>query len=164
MRGDRIKALRKELGWNQSELAAALDVSRSAVSMWEIGASDTPLPMLQLLAETLHTSPAYLMGLTDDPADYDNDDLADVSPEIIRMANGNAREARRLQKAIDDDAREEWYKINDAARQELFDDPDRRALLSFARKGSPEAVRQVNALIDALKATNPDFYDGDDPA
>ena len=50
------------------------------------------------------------------------------------------------------------------ARQDLFDDPDRKALLSFARNGSPEAIRQVNAVIDALKATNPDFYDGDDPA
>lgn len=50
------------------------------------------------------------------------------------------------------------------ARQDLFDDPDRKALLSFARNGSAEAVRQVNAVIDALKATNPDFYDGDDPA
>ena len=25
-------------------------------------------------------------------------------------------------------------------------------------------VKQVAALIDALRATNPDFYDGDDPA
>ena len=50
------------------------------------------------------------------------------------------------------------------ARQELRDDPDRRALLDLARHGSPEAVRQVAALIDALRKTNPDFYDGDDPA
>lgn len=50
------------------------------------------------------------------------------------------------------------------ARQDLLDDPDRRALLNLARHGSPEAVRQVAAVIDALRATNPDFYDGDDPA
>ena len=50
------------------------------------------------------------------------------------------------------------------ARQDVFDDPDRRALLNLARHGSPEAVRQVAAVIDALHATNPDFYDGDDPA
>ena len=51
-----------------------------------------------------------------------------------------------------------------AARQELFDDPDRKALLNLARYGSAQDVRQVAALIDVLRATNPDFYDGDDPA
>ena len=50
------------------------------------------------------------------------------------------------------------------AREELADDPDRRALLNLARYGSAQDVRQVAALIDALRATNPDFYDGDDPA
>lgn len=114
MRGDRIKALRKKLGWNQIDLAQALDVSRSTVSMWEIGASDTPRPMLESLAAALQTSPAYLMGWTDDPTDYENDDLADVSPEIIRMANGDAREARRIQRAMDDSSREEWYKMTDS--------------------------------------------------
>ena len=50
------------------------------------------------------------------------------------------------------------------AREELADDPDRKALLNLARYGSAQDVRQVAALIDALKKTNPDFYDGDDPA
>lgn len=50
------------------------------------------------------------------------------------------------------------------AREELADDPERRALLNLARYGSAQDVRQVAALIDALRATNPDFYDGDDPA
>ena len=50
------------------------------------------------------------------------------------------------------------------AREELADDPDRKALLNLARYGSAQDVKQVAALIDALRATNPDFYDGDDPA
>lgn len=50
------------------------------------------------------------------------------------------------------------------AREELADDPDRKALLNLARYGSAKDVKQVKALIDALRATNPDFYDGDDPA
>lgn len=49
------------------------------------------------------------------------------------------------------------------AREELADDPDRKALLNLARYGSAKDVKQVAALIDALRATNPDFYDGDDP-
>ena len=49
-------------------------------------------------------------------------------------------------------------------REELRRDPDRKALLKLARNGSAQDVRQAMALIDALRATNPDFYDGDDPA
>lgn len=50
------------------------------------------------------------------------------------------------------------------AREELANDPDRKALLNLARYGSAQDVRAVASLIDALRATNPDFYDGDDPA
>lgn len=49
-------------------------------------------------------------------------------------------------------------------RDDLRNDPDRRALLMLAKNGSAQDVRQVAALIDALRATNPEFYDGDDPA
>ena len=49
-------------------------------------------------------------------------------------------------------------------REELRRDPDRRILFSLAKNGTAQQVRQAVALIDALKKTNPDFYDGDDPA
>lgn len=49
-------------------------------------------------------------------------------------------------------------------REDLRDDPDRRTLLMLAKNGSAEDVRQVAAIVDALRATNPQFYDGDDPA
>ena len=56
------------------------------------------------------------------------------------------------------------YNDPNQAREELADDPDRKALLNLARYGSAQDVRAVASLIDALRATNPDFYDGDDPA
>lgn len=58
-----------------------------------------------------------------------------------------------------DSATDPW-----AEREALRRDPDRRALLDLAEHGPSKDVRQVVALIDALRATNPDFYDGDDPA
>lgn len=58
-----------------------------------------------------------------------------------------------------DDEREVW-ELREAARR----DPDRRVLLKLAQNGTAQDVRQAVALIDALRATNPDFYDGDDPA
>lgn len=59
--------------------------------------------------------------------------------------------------STDDD---ELWTLREAERR----DPDRKALFKLSKYGRPEDIRQVNAIIDALKATNPDFYDGDDPA
>ncbi len=49
-------------------------------------------------------------------------------------------------------------------REALRRDPNRRMLFSLAKYGTDEEVNATVKLIDALKATNPDFYDGDDPA
>lgn len=58
------------------------------------------------------------------------------------------------------DGEREVWELREAARR----DPDRRVLLKLAQNGTAQDVRQAVALIDALRATNPDFYDGDDPA
>lgn len=73
----------------------------------------------------------------------------------ISLAELNGQDAS-AQTSQDDDP---W-----TLREELRRDPNRKALLKLARNGSAQDVRQAMALIDALRATNPDFYDGDDPA
>ena len=82
-----------------------------------------------------------------------------VSPKITTaqiIADKLGISLSELNGSKDDDAQQ--------AREELADDPDRKALLNLARYGSAQDVRAVASLIDALRATNPDFYDGDDPA
>ncbi len=49
-------------------------------------------------------------------------------------------------------------------REAIRRDPKRRMLLDLAEYGSNKDIDAAVALIDALRATNPDFYDGDDPA
>lgn len=49
-------------------------------------------------------------------------------------------------------------------RESLRDDPNRRMLFSLAKNATAKDVEAAASLIDALRATNPDFYDGDDPA
>ena len=58
-----------------------------------------------------------------------------------------------------DEERDLW-EIREAARR----DPGRKVLLKLAKNGTAQDVKQAVALIDALRKTNPDFYDGDDPA
>ena len=78
--------------------------------------------------------------------------IADKLGISLSELNGGPADA-----ANDDD---ELWTLREAERR----DPDRKALFKLSKYGRPEDIRQVNAIIDALKATNPDFYDGDDPA
>lgn len=77
--------------------------------------------------------------------------IADKLGVSLSELNGGPAES-----ADDDDL----WTLREAERR----DPDRKALYKLSKYGRPEDIRQVNAIIDALKATNPDFYDGDDPA
>lgn len=79
-----------------------------------------------------------------------------VTPQVIRGLDPLPGDAPT---SMSDEERELWQ-----ARQALRVDPNRRALMDLATNGSAQDVRQVAALIDALRATNPDFYDGDDQA
>lgn len=60
---------------------------------------------------------------------------------------------------LSEDDRELW-EAREAARR----DPERRILFKLAKNGTATQVRQMVSLLDAMRATNPDFYDGDDPA
>jgi transcriptional regulator with XRE-family HTH domain len=81
--------------------------------------------------------------------------IADVLNVPIAMLISREDQEKALGKLYNDPTQ---------AREELADDPERKALLNLARYGSAQDVRAVASLIDALRATNPDFYDGDDPA
>ena len=64
MLGARIAALRRSQGWNQAELARRLQISPSAVGMYEQGRREPSAQMLVALARTLGVSVDYLLGRT----------------------------------------------------------------------------------------------------
>ena len=163
--GEKIKALRLERGMTLEQVGNLVGVGKSTVRKWESGQiANMRRDKIALLAQALGVSPAYLMGWSEDPIDYDNYDLTEVSTEIVKHFNGDTRRIHAFLQARDEDARREAAESALQAREDLATDPDRKALLNLARYGSAQDVRQVAALIDALRATNPDFYDGDDPA
>ena len=49
---NRLKVLRAERGWNQSELAARLEISRQSVTAIETGKYDPSLPLAFRIADT----------------------------------------------------------------------------------------------------------------
>ena len=58
--GDRIRILRSGRGMTQQQLADALDVSRSAVAMWERGEREPNLEMLEAISAALQRRAAQL--------------------------------------------------------------------------------------------------------
>ncbi len=64
---DRIKRRREELNLSQEELASKLGYkSRSSINKIEMGLSDIPFSKIKDFAMALETTPAYIMGWTEE--------------------------------------------------------------------------------------------------
>ncbi len=62
---ERLKELRLERGLGQVQLAKALDVGKSVVSLWELGKCEPTLSKLIAMARFFGVSIDYLAGLED---------------------------------------------------------------------------------------------------
>lgn len=61
--GDRIKSLRKELKMSQTDLATKIGTTKQNIYKYENGIiTNIPSDKIELLAQTLNTTPAHLMG------------------------------------------------------------------------------------------------------
>lgn len=61
--GKTIRALRKDLGYSQTELANKLFVSQDTVSLWELDKSLPDLNALVLMSQIFCVSTDYILGL-----------------------------------------------------------------------------------------------------
>ena len=64
--GSRIKALRKQTGLTQSELASRFGVDRSTVASWEINRREIDFETLKQLSALFEVRPEYLLCTTDE--------------------------------------------------------------------------------------------------
>ena len=84
--GDRIRNLRIKSDLSQTELAEKIEVSKQTLYKYEKNIiTNVPSVKVEALAEALKTTPAYLMGWTDDPRDYENDPDIQVPEEFLEM-------------------------------------------------------------------------------
>ncbi|MBP3941530.1 MAG: helix-turn-helix transcriptional regulator [Christensenellaceae bacterium] len=60
---EKIKELRENAGYSQSQLAKRLDVTRSSVNAWEMGLSMPTTQYVVALSKLFHVSTDYLLGL-----------------------------------------------------------------------------------------------------
>lgn len=96
---DNIKALRKEKGITQEELAARLNVVRQTVSKWEKGLSVPDSGMLVKLSEELDIPVSRLLGAAIAPEEK-TDALAEQLARINEQLAIRNRRARRIWTAV----------------------------------------------------------------
>lgn len=91
MLNENIKAIRKQRGLSQEELAIRLHVVRQTVSKWEKGLSVPDSDMLVKIAEVLETSIGDLLG----QGIYDEKDKNEITEQLIRINEQFAVKNRR---------------------------------------------------------------------
>lgn len=94
---------------------------------------------------------------------YENDERVPKISMVKRLADALGVSVSELSGEDDVNQDETEAKLW-AKREALRRDPKRKMLFDLAENGTEKDIDAAAALIDALRATNPDFYDGDDPS
>lgn len=99
MFSENLKALRKQRGFTQEELAARLNVVRQTVSKWEKGLSVPDADMLMRLAEILETTVSTLLGAAIHD-ERESDDIAEQLARINEQLAVKNRRSRRIWRTV----------------------------------------------------------------
>ena len=106
---ERLKALRKEHGLSQEELASKLEVSPGSVGNWEIGPFQPHPKTLKKIAGLFDVEVSYLLrgqreapesALREKPQEYSAVDLAAILREVEWMRDRLDHIAQQLRKAV----------------------------------------------------------------
>ena len=79
---ERLKELRIKRGYSQSELADKLHVSKSTISMIELGSRKPSFEMMELLADFFNVSLDYLRGDDDRSSYYLDPEVAELAQQL----------------------------------------------------------------------------------
>ena len=140
---NRIRELRVARSMNQEQLADALGLTKQAVSQYERGVRKPSVPVLEALCDFFNVSSDYLLGKDDVTLRY-------VDGEGIKKLDGVQNTGPQITP--------QWYINEETAKiaQEIYDDPNKRALFDAARDSRPEDLKMATDLLERFKETNPD--------
>ena len=138
---NRIRELRNARGMNQEQLAEILGLTKQAVSQYERGTRMPSVPVLEALCDFFNVSADYLLGKDDVTLRY-------VDSEGLKKLDGVQTSGQS----------DEYYIDNETARiaQEIFEDPNKRALFNAARDSRPEDLQMAANMLERFKETNTD--------
>ena len=78
---ERLRSLRKEKGFNQTDLAKELNVTIGTVSVWERGVRKPEIETLEKISDYFDVSLGYLLGSADDRQPVDGIEAGIWLPE-----------------------------------------------------------------------------------
>lgn len=117
--GQRIKFLRTKLGMSIDELAVKLGKNRTTIYRYENGdIENLPLDILDPLAESLDTTPAYLMG-------WDSKDMIST-----KISNGEEEAVYSSSNDVHVKHVERWHK---EFGMEAFTDDEHEKLIEYGK-------------------------------
>ncbi|MDY5700888.1 MAG: helix-turn-helix transcriptional regulator [Lachnospiraceae bacterium] len=79
---ERLRELRQNKGLSQSQLADALNISKSAISMYELGKREPDLETLEGIADFFNVDINYLIGKEDGSMYYLDPEAAEIAQEV----------------------------------------------------------------------------------
>lgn len=98
---NRIAELRKEKGLSQGELAKKTNLTRQAISLYEIGKREPKIRTIRQLASFFNVTTGYLLGLSDDRTGWKTvEKETGLSKQDILSGKLNERTAERMNKDI----------------------------------------------------------------
>lgn len=108
--GERIRKRRELLDLSVDDVASELGKNRATIYRYENGyIDDIPVSVVAKLADILATTPAYLMGWTDDPEDYEQAEELDSLPGgWLDHFNGDVKAAVKAYRAMDEERAQEF--------------------------------------------------------
>ena len=137
---DKIKILRNKLELTLDDVARKAGVSASTIMRYEKGQiTNLKRDKLKALADALETTPAYLMGWTDDPVNYDNVDDVYVPSEYKKQGMG-VKEYLDFKKAEEEDALKEQ-----SLYASTYTDHDREVIEAY--RNQPEMQPAVDRIL-----------------
>lgn len=90
---ERIRKLRDQNGFTQTELAKKLGITRSSVNAWELGISIPSTQYLVEISSIFKVSTDYLLGINE-TASIDVSGLSDSDIELIHSIINHLRNAK----------------------------------------------------------------------
>lgn len=99
MIGENIKAIRKNKGMTQEELAIKLNVARQTISKWEKGLTVPDAEMVQKISEILDVDIKQLLG-TEIHVEKDSNELVEQLSRINEQLAFKNQRSRRIYKIL----------------------------------------------------------------
>ena len=152
---NRIKKLRQERGLSVQELADMIGKNRATVYRYENGdIENMSSKAMHDLASALNTTPMYLMGVYDDPYDYEEDPdsiLSEVPDSFRREMLNQGKSVKEIYNA--------WQGIEQSAFEERLVEPpthtitDDQIKAAFFNGADPTLTKEEqDAMWDEAKA------------